>query len=132
MPVALYMMFSEGDAPTAKLPINIPQLDSEYNFTDTVLYERGFGLTYRSEEPTTEQQATQSPETSAPATTIAPPAADATSSTDMPATSDQPADDTYGNGSVQTGGSSIMIIAVLLVAALSAFVIIRYSKGKKE
>lgn len=132
MPVALYMMFSEGDAPTAKLPINIPQLDSEYNFTDTVLYERGFGLTYRSEEPTTEQQTTQSPETSAPATTIAPPAADATSSTDMPATSDQPADDTYGNGSVQTGGSSIMIIAVLLVAALSAFVIIRYSKGKKE
>ena len=132
MPVALYMMFSEGDAPTAKLPIYIPQLDSEYNFTDTVLYERGFGLTYKTEEPTTESQTTQSPETSAPATTIAPPAADATSSTDMPATSDQPADDTYGNGSVQTGGSSIMIIAVLLVAALSAFVIIRYSKGKKE
>ena len=46
MPVALYMMFSADDAPTAKLPINIPMLDEEYNFTDTVLYARGFGLTY--------------------------------------------------------------------------------------
>ena len=47
MPVALYMMFSEEDAPTGKLPINIPALDGEYNFTDTVKYERGFGLTYQ-------------------------------------------------------------------------------------
>ena len=47
MPVALYMMFSADDAPTAKLPINIPQLDNEYNYTDTILYERGFGLTYQ-------------------------------------------------------------------------------------
>ena len=46
MPAALYMMFSEEDAPTAKLPINIPKLDSEYNFTDKVLYPRGYGLTY--------------------------------------------------------------------------------------
>ena len=46
MPVALYMMFSEEDAPTAKLPVNIPALDEEYNFTDTMLYARGFGLTY--------------------------------------------------------------------------------------
>lgn len=47
MPVALYMMFSADDAPTAKLPINIPTLDAEHNFTDTVLYARGFGLTYQ-------------------------------------------------------------------------------------
>ena len=47
MPVALYMMFSADDAPTAKLPINIPALDDEYNYTDTPLYVRGFGLTYR-------------------------------------------------------------------------------------
>ncbi len=46
MPVALYMMFSKEDAPTAKLPVNIPQLDEEYSYTDTMLYERGFGLTY--------------------------------------------------------------------------------------
>ena len=49
MPVALYMMFSASDAPTAKLPINIPKLDDEYNYTDTMLYERGFGLTYQAE-----------------------------------------------------------------------------------
>lgn len=47
MPVALYMMFSADDAPTAKLPVNIPQLDDEYNYTDAILYERGFGLTYQ-------------------------------------------------------------------------------------
>lgn len=46
MPAALYMMFSEEDSPTAKLPISIPKLDAEHNFTDTILYERGFGLTY--------------------------------------------------------------------------------------
>ena len=46
MPVALYMMFSEDDAPTAKLPVNIPKLDENYMYTDDILYERGFGLTY--------------------------------------------------------------------------------------
>ena len=46
MPVALYMMFSEDGAPTAKLPINIPKLDENYDFTDTALYARGYGLTY--------------------------------------------------------------------------------------
>lgn len=51
MPVALYMMFSNDDAPTAKLPVNIPQLDEDYSYTDTMLYERGFGLTYTAEEP---------------------------------------------------------------------------------
>ena len=51
MPVALYMMFSNEDAPTAKLPVNIPQLDEDYSYTDTMLYQRGFGLTYTAEEP---------------------------------------------------------------------------------
>ena len=51
MPVALYMMFSNEDAPTAKLPVNIPQLDEDYSYTDTMLYERGFGLTYTAEDP---------------------------------------------------------------------------------
>ena len=46
MPVAMYMMYSAADAPTAKLPINIPALDDSYSFSDTLLYERGFGLTY--------------------------------------------------------------------------------------
>ena len=51
MPAALYMMFSEEDAPTAKLPVNIPRLDEDHSYTDTMLYERGFGLTYTTEEP---------------------------------------------------------------------------------
>lgn len=46
MPAALYVMFSKDDAPTARLPIDIPQLDDSYNFTDKTLYSRGFGLTY--------------------------------------------------------------------------------------
>ena len=48
MPAAMYMMYSAEDAPTAKLPINIPTLDASYSFT--ILYKRGFGLTYT--EPT--------------------------------------------------------------------------------
>ena len=53
MPVALYMMFSKENPPTAKLPVNIPQLDENYGYTDAVLYERGYGLTYLS-DPTGE------------------------------------------------------------------------------
>lgn len=49
MPVALYMMFSKDNAPTAKLPVNIPQLDENYSYTDTFLYKRGYGLTYLSD-----------------------------------------------------------------------------------
>ncbi len=35
MPAALYMMFSKEDAPTAKLPIDIPQLDESSAETST-------------------------------------------------------------------------------------------------
>ena len=52
MPVALYMMFSADDAPTAKLPINIPKLDENYKFTSEILYARGFGLTYKAVQKT--------------------------------------------------------------------------------
>lgn len=51
MPAALYMMFSDEAAPTAKLPVNILQLDESYSYTDTMLYKKGFGLTYTTEEP---------------------------------------------------------------------------------
>lgn len=138
MPVALYMMFSKDDAPTAKLPINIPQLDEEYNFTDTVLYQRGLGLTYETEEPTTEPQTTQTEETTqgttaaTEATTIAPAATDATSATQKNATPDNPNNNSNGNGSVQTGEGSVLIIAVLIFLALSAFFLTRYALGKKK
>lgn len=135
MPVALYMMFSESDAPTAKLPINIPQLDSDYNFTDTVLYQRGFGLTYETEEPTTAPQTTQPAETAEATTaaaTIAPAATDATSATQKNATSDNPSNKANGNGAVQTGEGSVLIVAVLLFLALSAFFFTRYAGGKKN
>lgn len=56
MLVALYMMFSKDDAPTAKLPINIPQLDESYSYTDTILYERGFGLTYETNADSDENE----------------------------------------------------------------------------
>lgn len=46
LPAALYVMFSMADAPTAKLPVNIPKLDESGEFTDATLYPRGFGLTY--------------------------------------------------------------------------------------
>lgn len=121
MPVALYMMFSKDDAPTAKLPINIPQLDSEYNFTDTILYARGYGLTYASDEP----------ETTGETTTVKPASTDATSATHAPATADS-GTSTNGNGTVQTGENGVMIFAVLILLAMSAFFVMRYTKSKKQ
>lgn len=138
MPAALYMMISADDAPTAKLPISIPQLDEEFSFTDTVLYQRGFGLTYETEEPTTEPQTTQPEETTEETTaateaaTIAPTATDATSATQKTATSDNPANSSNGSGAVQTGERSALIIAVFIFLALSAFFLTRYAGSKKS
>ena len=47
MPAALYLALSPDESPAGKLPVNIPALDDSYQYTDTVLYARGFGLTYR-------------------------------------------------------------------------------------
>ena len=48
LPAALYVIFS-GESPEGKLPVNIPALDEDYDFSDEILYPRGFGLIY--EEP---------------------------------------------------------------------------------
>lgn len=37
--------------PTAKLPVNIPKLGSDYTFSNELLYKRGFGLTYEEKTP---------------------------------------------------------------------------------
>ena len=132
MPAALYMMFSKDDAPTAKLPINIPQLDEEYSFTDTVLYARGFGLTYETGEPDTQPQTTRPEETTAPSATIAPAATDATSATQKKTASGDSATTTGGKGTVQTGETGVLILAALLVLALSALFAVRYTKSKKQ
>ena len=44
MPAALYLMLSPDDVFTGKLPVNIPAMDGDYQYTDAVLYPRGFGL----------------------------------------------------------------------------------------
>ena len=133
MPAALYMMFSKDDAPTAKLPVNIPQLDAAYNFTDAVLYARGFGLTYESEEPSTQPETTQ-PDTTQPGTTQGDTAStDATSATEKTATGDSAANtdgtSSSGSGTVQTGDGNIFIFAVILLLALSAVLVMRFAKG---
>ena len=46
MPAAVYMVFSEDVTPTGKLPVDIPSIDTNYKFTDDILYERGYGLKY--------------------------------------------------------------------------------------
>ena len=45
VPAAVYTAFG-GSAPTGTLPVEIPALDDGYLPSDTVLYARGFGLTY--------------------------------------------------------------------------------------
>ena len=43
---AFYEAFG-GDAPTGKLPVRIPALTENYEYSDKILFERGFGLNYR-------------------------------------------------------------------------------------
>ena len=47
MPAALYLALSPDESPAGRLPVNIPALDDAYQYTDKVLYARGFGLTYQ-------------------------------------------------------------------------------------
>ena len=139
MHAALYVMFSEDDAPTAKLPINIPQLDEKYYFTESVLYARGFGLSYETEEPTTEPQTTETPSTqpekttegtTAALTTIAP-VTDATSATQKTTTANNSVTTTNGNGTVQTGEGSLIIASALMLIAFAGIALyyIRYRKS---
>ena len=44
MPAALYQMLSPDAVFTGKLPVNIPTMDENYQYTSSVLYARGFGL----------------------------------------------------------------------------------------
>lgn len=50
MPVGVYMAFGKDTEVTGKLPLNIPTLDDEYKYTDELLYERGYGLKYGTED----------------------------------------------------------------------------------
>lgn len=44
IPAAVYLAFSEDESPRGKLPVNIPELDDYYAYSDKILYERGYGL----------------------------------------------------------------------------------------
>lgn len=48
IPAGIYTAFDES-ARLGALPVDIRQLDSEYHYTDSILYERGFGLQYEKE-----------------------------------------------------------------------------------
>ena len=45
LPAAVYTVFG-GNYPSGMLPVTIPELDDQFMPSDTVLYPRGFGLTY--------------------------------------------------------------------------------------
>ncbi len=47
IPAAIYMAFSEDESPSGKLPLDIPALDDYYAYSDEILYERGYGISYR-------------------------------------------------------------------------------------
>ena len=48
IPAGIYTAFNES-ARLGALPVDIRQLDSEYHYTDALLYERGYGLQYSRE-----------------------------------------------------------------------------------
>ncbi len=47
IPCAVYLAFSDEESPVGKLPLDIPQLDSNYYYSEEILYQRGYGLTYK-------------------------------------------------------------------------------------
>ena len=49
MPAALYLMLT-GEAPTGKLPVNVPKVDDTYQYTSETLYPGGYGLTWAEEK----------------------------------------------------------------------------------
>ena len=48
IPAGIYTVF-DTDARLGTLPVNIPELDSEYHYTSDYIYERGYGLQYEKE-----------------------------------------------------------------------------------
>lgn len=44
----IYMLFSQNDNMNGVLPVNIYELDNNNNYTDNIVYARGFGLKYLS------------------------------------------------------------------------------------
>ena len=46
MPAALYMMLSADGSPSGTLPVDIPALTADMNYSGTPLYNRGYGLGY--------------------------------------------------------------------------------------
>ena len=46
LPAALYLAFTGDQTPQGKLPVNLPALNGNYQYTASVLYPRGYGLTY--------------------------------------------------------------------------------------
>lgn len=49
IPAGVYMSFGKSTQVVGKLPVNIPELNDEYKYTENVLYKRGYGLKYKSE-----------------------------------------------------------------------------------
>ena len=48
VPAAIYLCMTQDESPVGVLPVNIPKLTEEYDFSDEILYARGFGLRYAS------------------------------------------------------------------------------------
>ena len=46
IPAAVYLAFDASGGPTGRLPVNIPKLTADFDYSDTLLYRRGFGLSY--------------------------------------------------------------------------------------
>ena len=46
MPAAIYLSFDCDEKPTGKLPLNIPKLTDNYEYSQEMLYERGYSISY--------------------------------------------------------------------------------------
>ena len=46
VPAPIYLCMAIKESPAGVLPVDIPELTQDYDFSETVLYKRGFGLKY--------------------------------------------------------------------------------------
>lgn len=124
-----------GNSPTGKLPVDIYALDENSQYTDEILYPFGYGLSFKSDEPTPETTASSTTTTTTSATSAStqPESTAKSESTTKSTTTTSKAATTAaatnsGTSSPKTGSAAPSVAMIAL--ALSASVAVSSRKKK--
>lgn len=132
IPAAIYTAFSSDADLVGKLPVNIPSLDENYNYSSDILYERGYGLKYtKHEEAVIDDEKTEEDSTIDTSNTD-------TSNTETENTNNEQASSTTANetsnqkASTPKTGDDIIVYICILVISIIAFGVILFIHKKKN